>query len=113
MAKNVNKRLGSNIRTLRVHRGMTQSTVASAMGYTRSHICKMESGCCTISAEQILKLSLLFNLPAQLFFLGLGSQLPPDDYTEHNDNKLEQLSERDLRLICGLIDHMLSDRTIE
>ena len=111
MAENVNKRFGSNIRALRIHCGMSQSDVALATGYTRSHICKIENGSCTISAEQILKLSLLFDLPVHLFFLGFYSQEASEKDPERYIDKLDKLGDRDLRLVFGLINHMLTDKS--
>lgn len=83
------------------------------MGYTRSHICKNESGSCTILAEQILKLSLLFHLPVHLFYFGFWAQESPEQAPERYIDKLEKLEERDSRLVFGLIDHMLSGRAEE
>ena len=113
MSENINKLFGDNIRTLRIRCGLSQADVGAAMGYTHSHICKIESGKCTISAEQMLNFSTLFHLPVSLFF---DDEKRPEvaELTKMRCcRKLCQLSERDLRLVQSLIDQMLVEQTAE
>ncbi len=58
----INERLGSRIKQLRELKGLSQKDVARKLGVNRASISQIESGDRKVSAEELLKLSKLFNL---------------------------------------------------
>lgn len=54
--------LGAKIKTLRENRGMSQSEVARHLGIHRPTVSEIERGNRSLSAEEVLKLAVLFNI---------------------------------------------------
>lgn len=61
------QRFGEKLRTLRTQKHMTQRELATALGYiAQSHIWAVETGKKLPTAELVLKVSLYFNVSADL-----------------------------------------------
>jgi transcriptional regulator with XRE-family HTH domain len=60
------KKLSQKIRTIREKLGYSQDALAKALGISRAAISQIEQGGRKISAEEIAKLSRIFNMPADI-----------------------------------------------
>ncbi len=60
------KRIGDKLRTLRLRQGLTMSQLADELETSHAQISRIESGLRTPSGELILKISLFFNISADV-----------------------------------------------
>lgn len=67
-ADNVDKYAGGKLREARLHAGLSQEKVASALKITFQQVQKYERGVNRMSASRLYSLSILFNLDVGYFF---------------------------------------------
>jgi len=63
---NFNRKLSKKIKVMREKLGFSQASLAQALGLGRVAISQIEQGVRKISAEEIAKLSMIFNVPADI-----------------------------------------------
>ena len=71
------QRLGEKLRALRQRRGMTQQQLADELGFSHVYAHYLESGKKRPHAELLLKLSYLFEVPADVLIKD-ELELPPE-----------------------------------
>jgi transcriptional regulator with XRE-family HTH domain len=86
--------LGIKIRKIRDSLGLSQEKVASYLGINRVAISQIETGDRKISAEEILKLSKIFNIPSDVL-LDLKKDL---EVTIEKKNILKQKNKQEIRI---------------
>lgn len=67
--------VGQNIRALRLHRGMTQETLAIESGVTRNVLVDVESGKRGLLYERIIDIAAALDVAVAEMFLGVDSQV--------------------------------------
>lgn len=67
----VNKHLGARLRFRRKQLGLSQREVGNKMGLRFQQVQKYEVGECRMTAERVLELAGVLNVPAGYFFDGL------------------------------------------
>src|SRR5580704_17926388 len=81
----VDVHVGNRVRMRRTLGGMTQATLANALGVASQQILKYEKGINRVSASQLKEIADILGVPISYFFNGLGSDAKPNA-----DDKLEQ-----------------------
>lgn len=66
------KRLGKNVKLMRVDRDMTQETLALEAGIARANVSKLEHGDLNASAKTILRLAAALQVPPGDLWRGVG-----------------------------------------
>ena len=61
-SRDLNVALGSNLRRLRIARGLTQVEVANRAGITRAHINRLEHGTYNARLDTVRKLAMALNV---------------------------------------------------
>jgi len=108
----LDKTIGKNIRLARYARDMTRDELAQMMGLTVSHMGLMERGERGATAVSLSKLSRIFDMPVDKFFVELNKEdalvregQEPDAQANRMKIKsfITTLSARDLKLVISLI----------
>lgn len=66
--------IGQKIRTLRLQRGLSQSSLAEGIGLTFQQVQKYEKGTNRVSAGRLQKIADMLNIPVTFFYGGMGVQ---------------------------------------
>ena len=69
----VDVHVGSKIREARILHGMSQSALAELLGITFQQLQKYESAHNRVSCSRLYAISLILDVPVQMFFSGAGS----------------------------------------
>ena len=72
--RRVDRHVGSRLRTRRTMLGMSQSTLAKAVGLTFQQVQKYERGTNRISASKLYQFGQIVGVPVAFFFEGLGAK---------------------------------------
>jgi len=76
--RRVDRHVGSRLRTRRTMLGMSQSTLAEAVGLTFQQVQKYERGTNRISASKLYQFGQIVGVPVAFFFEGLGAKQTAD-----------------------------------
>lgn len=69
-SKEINHRIGANIKLVRERAGYTQEQFSEALGVTPNHLSALERGTCGASLELLDRLCRLFHVSADFLFFG-------------------------------------------
>ena len=69
----VDVHVGSKIREARILHGMSQTALAELLGITFQQLQKYESAANRVSCSRLYAISLILDVPVQVFFSGAGS----------------------------------------
>jgi len=83
----INKRIGSAIKQLRLIRGMTQEHLATILGVSFQQLQKYERGKNRVSAARLVLIAEAFNIPVQTFF-----EYECDSKPDENDRLLLEVA---------------------
>ena len=73
---NVDVYVGARIRARRKERGVSQGSLAAALGITFQQVQKYERGMNRVSASKLFEIAGIFDTPIQWFFDGLDQSAP-------------------------------------
>lgn len=77
MSKIVNSKIiGSKIRVLRKHAGLTQESLAELLDITTQQVQKYESGSNRLNTDRLQEVAKALNVPVQAFFLPHDCEIP-------------------------------------
>ena len=83
MVNEQTKRIGERIKQIRMEKSMPQAVVADSMGVSQSLLSNIESGRCSITLENLIKLHEVLDCPVRDFFVDIDkhyAQEPPKEY---------------------------------
>ena len=98
--------ISSNIKFLRLQKGLTQEELANIVNKSRVLICQWESDSREITTEDIIKLSNYFNVPMDLL-VGKDLRTQNDAFDETNvlfDKYKDVLTDSDKNIIKTIIE---------
>jgi transcriptional regulator with XRE-family HTH domain len=91
---NIDRKIGRNLKKLRMLSGMTQAEAASAIGVTFQQVQKYESGANRLPLAALLRLKALYGVPYDLFFDGTTDQSPGTTPPLHFDEQVTKTCRR-------------------
>ena len=77
------KRIGERIKLIRMTKAIPQAVVAGSMGVSQSLLSNIESGRCSITLDNLIKLHEVLDCPVRDFFVDIDKQYepePPENY---------------------------------
>jgi len=86
------KRIGNNLRLLRLSAGLAQAVIAEQLGVTYQQVQKYESGESRVSASMLHDLSVLYNVSYESFFDGLEADRDVPQPLLHDNETLKILA---------------------
>src|SRR3982751_181947 len=100
----IDRKIGRNLKKLRMLAGMTQTEAAAAIGVTFQQVQKYECGANRLPLAALLRLKALYGVPYELFFDGTTDQspgaLPPlhfDEQVTKTCRRLAAVHDADMR----------------
>jgi len=96
----LNKIIGKNIQRERIARDMTVNEICEIIGTTASHIRLIESGNRGTTSHTLLKISKLFSMPIDRFFI------PPDmrNFKEEDNPSPADVKRKKIRALLEIAD---------
>ena len=90
MVNEQTKRIGERIKLIRMEKELQQADVAGSMGVSQSLLSNIESGRCSITLENLIKLHEVLDCPVRDFFVDIDKKYAPEPPT--NYFSLEELA---------------------
>ena len=72
------KKIGERIKLIRLGKAMPQAVVAASMGVSQSLLSSIESGRCSTTVDNLIKLHEILGCPMRDFFVDLDAAYAPD-----------------------------------
>lgn len=83
MVNEQTKKIGERIKLIRLEKDISQAVVADAMGVSQSLLSNIESGRCSITLENLVKLHEVLHCPVRDFFVDLDAAYAPEPPKEY------------------------------
>ena len=83
MVNEQTKKIGERIKLIRMEKDIPQAVVASSMGVSQSLLSNIESGRCSITLENLIKLHEVLDCPVRDFFVDLDAKYAPRPTKEY------------------------------
>ena len=72
------KKIGERIKHIRMQKNLPQAVVAGSMGVSQSLLSSIESGCCSTTVDNLIKLHEILDCPMRDFFVDIDGAYAPE-----------------------------------
>ena len=72
------KRIGERIKQIRMQKNLPQAVVAGSMGVSQSLLSSIESGRCSTTVDNLIKLHEILDCPVRDFFVDIDGAYAPE-----------------------------------
>ncbi len=104
--KNTLKLFGKRLRELRAKNRITQEKLAEMIGVEQQQICRIETGGCFTTIDNLKKLSVALNVPIDELF-NFSHQKESDALLSELQELLQKASDDQLKLIYRIVNDIL------